>query len=147
MLRGLVFVLAVLVILAGISLVVAPGWWLAHMSAMTASPSFRLWGLAGVIFGGILILAVAAREVGLRWLMGIIGVISFVYGLVMLIDPSYVRGMVDSFLSRPAHGQIMMALTGGIVRIVLGALVFYAAAKPPSVEHIAHTGRGLPHPV
>ena len=147
MLRGLVLVLGVLVILVGVSLVIMPGWWLNMVKTSVDTSSIRLWSIAGIVFGVILLLAAAAREISMIWLMGIIGAISLVFGLVMIIEPSLFRSWTDTmFFNRPPHTQIMMAVIGGLVRIVLGALMIVAAVNRP-VRVVISRGHGLPHAV
>ena len=129
-LRRIVLLIGVLVLILGLSQVVAAQWWLRVMPSILTLPSLRINGVVDLMMGIALLAAAARREVSLRIFLLILGVLSLLGGVAMLACPAAMREAVNSFfLSRPHSSQLTMTMVSGVVRAIVGALLIYSASK------------------
>jgi hypothetical protein len=138
LIRRIVLVLGVLVVLIGLSQVLAASWWLRIMPGMMGSHGMRILGIVALLIGAVLVDAWIRRAVGLRPFVLVIGALMLVGGVVLLINPGTMNAMWASFMNRPHESQMTMTWIAGLVRAAIGALLVYAATK-------AATGGGTLH--
>ena len=129
-LRRIVLLIGVLVLILGLSQVVAAQWWLRVMPSILTLPSLRINGVVDLMMGIALLAAAARREVSLRIFVLILGVLMLVDGVAMLAWPAAMREAVNSlFLSLPHSFQLTMTMVHGVVWGIVGALLIYSASK------------------
>jgi hypothetical protein len=136
-LRRIVLPIGVLVLILGLSQVVAAQWWLRVMPSILTLPSLRIFGVVALLMGIALLAAAVRREVSLRIFVLILGVLMLLGGVAMLACPAAMREVVNSFfLSRPHSSQLIMTMVFGVVRAIVGALLICSASKieRPSVS-------------
>lgn len=131
--RGLVYVFAVIAILVGISLLIFPFWWVDTALILVNSSWYYLIAATTAIFGGVLLIAAIRRLVGLRIFVGILGAIILIVSLIYLANLDIAQNMVNALLlQRPRSYQLVIMLFGGIIRIGIGIALLYALAKTPT---------------
>ncbi|MDH7602763.1 MAG: hypothetical protein QHI38_11515, partial [Armatimonadota bacterium] len=61
--RKILAVLAILLILVGVSQIVFGRWWIRHLPKWVESPSFYVWGIVPLLFGVLLLVGVLEHAV------------------------------------------------------------------------------------
>ncbi|MCX8052502.1 MAG: hypothetical protein N3B12_01730 [Armatimonadetes bacterium] len=131
--RKILYILAVIVVLIGVSQLVFARWWLDRMPDLVHSGSFYLWGLPSVLFGVLLLIGIMERAVGLRLFMGIVSVISVIGGGTVLARPDSARRAIDWLLLDRSYGfQIFEIWLTGLIRMAIGVSLFWALIRPES---------------
>ena len=129
-LRRIVLPIGVLVLILGLSQVVAAQWWIRVMPSILTLPSLRIFGVVDLLMGTALLAAAVRREVSLRIFVLILGVLMLLDGVARLACPAAMREAVNSFfLGRPHSSQLIMIMVRGVVRAIVGALLIYSASK------------------
>ena len=133
LLRKIILILAVLILLTGISQLVFMSWWSNVIEAFANHLALRLVGLLAVFMGGAILLGAVRRLVGLRLFMIILGAYVLASGFVLLANPGLMSDLFRTFfLNRGSAFRIMVLLFGGTVRIVVGGAMLYAVYRPPA---------------
>lgn len=145
--KRILVVVAAILILIGASQLAYARWWTGASQNMVYSRAFHLWGLAGVLLGVILLLAVVERVIGLRLFATILGIYSLGWGVVLLANPQLVRDVFSCLVWERSRGfQTFVFWSGGVIRIALGIVILYALAKAPksaaSPESLRAAGPG-----
>lgn len=126
-LRKALLVIAFVLILVGISQIALASAWLPWIRSIVGASWFYLWGLAGILLGVILLLAVMERVVGLRAFLALLALYSAAWGVVLLASPESVRGLIYALvIERPGSIQIAVVALGGVIRVILGIVLLYA---------------------
>ena len=142
LLRKIILILAVLILLTGISQLVFMSWWSNVMQAFTNLTTLRLLGLVAVFMGGAILLGAVRRLVGLRLFMGILGAYVLASGFVLLASPGLMSDLVCAlFVKRGSAFRVMILLFGGAIRIVIGGAMLYAVYRPPAQAQTPATPR------
>jgi uncharacterized protein YjeT (DUF2065 family) len=129
-LRRIMLLIGVLVLIQGLSQVVAAQLWLRVMPSILTLPSLRIFGVVALLMGIALLAAAVKREVSLRIFVLILGVLMLVDGVAMLAWPAAMREAVNSlFLSLPHSSQLTMTMVRGVGKAIVGALLIYSASK------------------
>ncbi|MGB9620343.1 MAG: hypothetical protein ACPL7K_08015 [Armatimonadota bacterium] len=129
--RKILFAVAGIIVLLGASQLVFAGWWVERVLGIVESSLFYLWGLPGLLFGVVLLIGIMDRAVGLRLFLAAVAVISIVVGGVLLAQPEFARDVLGTlFVKRSPAAQKFDLLLGGLVRIAVGAILFYALMTP-----------------
>lgn len=131
MIRIITVILALLIVLAGFSQLVVPTWWDGFTESLINSMWLRLWGVVGILIGAVLIAASMKRTIGLRLFLWVFGWLAALGGLAILINPApaavYTRAI---YLDRAPETRVVVMWLSGLLRIGLGAAIYYAVVKP-----------------
>jgi len=135
--RRIVLVLGVLVVVLGLSQVVAASWWLRIMPGIMGPHGMRILGVVALLIGIVLVDAGVKHAVGLRAFVLVIGALMLVGGVVLLVNPGMMNAFWASWMSRPHGSQMTMTWIAGLIRAVIGVLLVYAATKAatPGGQH------------
>lgn len=129
--RKILYVVAILIALLGLSQLVFTGWWIRWMPDFVRSATLYLWGLPGLILGVLVIVGILEKVVGLRLLLGAWAVLMIGSGLLLIVKPEDMRGWLYTvFLDRPPWWQVSMIWIGGLLRVLFGVILLYALARP-----------------
>ena len=133
--RRIIIILTALVVALGVSQVVAAPWWVGVVPNMVGSAWLVVFGVIGLLYGGLLLVAVAERLVGLRLFVAIIGVLSMAGGILALAGPGLVRDLANALITQRAHGfQMFVLWMSGTARVIIGLLVLWAITKRPVIQ-------------
>ncbi len=132
--RKIVLGTAIALIMIGMSQLIVSRWWLEKAHKLTDSSYLYLWGLIGVVFGILLLLAVLERVVGIRSLVAIIGLLNLSAGLALLVSPQFFRDLAYAIIFDRSPGiQVFVMFLGGLLRAIVGTLLVYAVIKHADV--------------
>ena len=133
--RKVLYVLAALVIVVGLSQFVYPGWWMQRMSEWVDASWFALLGFLALIFGVLVILGVLLHMMALRGFFLVLGLLTLIVGGVMLASPALMRDFCYAvFLNRSSGYQFVMTRVAGLARMAVGLVMLYALIKAPRRE-------------
>jgi len=137
--RKILFALAAIVVLVGASQLVFASWWLVKSRDAVDSSHFYLFGLTGVVFGLLVLIAVMEKAVGLRLFMAAIALLTMASGALVLANPAMMRGFAYSgiFDRSPEFQVLAIRLAGGLrvaIGIVMLAALFRASSPKPTAE-------------
>lgn len=131
MLRIALVIIALLLVLVGFSQIAFPRAWDGAVGSMLASPLFRLWGVISIALGLVFIAGSLNKTIELRLFLWVLGWLIAIAGLAMLINPGsaalYTRAV---FLDRSPDTKVAIMWLSGLLRIGLGAAIYYAVVKP-----------------
>jgi uncharacterized protein YjeT (DUF2065 family) len=130
-LRGIVYLLGLILIIVGISQPLLPKFWLRISQAIASSDSqLRIFGIVAVIFGVVLILASIKRAVALIPFVLALGIIALGFGVVMLVSPGSIGELMDVvFLKRPQSRQHELLWVAGGIRVIFGIMLILSVTK------------------
>ena len=135
-LRRIVLIVGALVVLIGLSQVVATSWWLGIVPSLLSVEGLRILGIAALAIGIVLTLAAMRRLVGLQPFVLALGVLMLLGGAALVITPAQMRVWAYGFfLNQPHSSRVTMTWMAGLVRAAIGVLIMYAATRPG-----VHTG-------
>ncbi|MCL5103491.1 MAG: hypothetical protein M1133_05175 [Armatimonadetes bacterium] len=130
--RRIIIILTALVVAVGVSQLVAPSWWAEIVPNMLESPWSTVFGVIALLYGGLLLVAVAERLIGLRLFVAVIGLLSMAGGIVMLAATGLAQDLVNALITNRAHGfQIIVVWVSGLARTIIGVLVLWAITERP----------------
>lgn len=133
--RRIIIILTALVVALGVSQVVAAPWWVGVLPSLMGPALLVVFGVIGLLYGGLLLVAVAERLVGLRLFVAIIGVLSMAGGILALAGPGLVRDLANALITQRVHGfQMFVLWVGGAARVIIGVLVLWAITKRPVIQ-------------
>lgn len=133
--RRIVIILNALVIIVGLSQVVAASWWADVIGNLVGSRWLVAFGVIALFYGGMLLVAVADRQVGWRLFVGIIGVISMAGAVILLAAPDLARDLISALITQRSHAfQILLISVSGLARMAIGALILFAVARRPIAQ-------------
>lgn len=129
--RKILYVVAILIVLLGLSQLVFTNWWLERVPDLIRSSRLYLWGLPGLILGVLVLVGVLEKALGLRLLLGIWAILVIGCSCLLLIQPESVRNWLYTiFMDRPHWWQMSFTWVSGLVRILLGVIILYALMRP-----------------
>lgn len=130
--RRIVAFLSVLVVIIGLSQLVAASWWADAVNRVVSSLWLVAFGIIALLYGGLLLIVVAERQIGLRLFVAIIGVLTLAGGVMMLVAPEFARDLVNAMIVQRSRGfQVFLVSASGLARMVIGLLILYAFVKRP----------------
>lgn len=145
--RKILIVLATALVLIGLSQVVFAQWWIKHLPNWIESPSFYVWGIWPLLFGVLLLLGVLEHAVGYREILAIVSILSIAGGILMLVQPQFVRDIAYAvFLNRSHSIRVVDLWVGGFARIAIGAVIILGLIRPayPARKMIPTVENGEP---
>lgn len=130
--RRILFVLAVFLVVVGVSQVIFATWWLNWFRPAIESERAYLWGLPALLFGLFLLVAVLERTIRLRAFFAILAIVSIVGGAVVLANPQLVHDAYGTLIFDRSLGFQRWVVRGaGLFRAIAGVLLIYALLAPP----------------
>jgi hypothetical protein len=133
--RKVLYVLAALVIVVGLSQFVFPDWWMERVSGWADARWFALLGLPALVFGALLILGALLNLMALRGFFLVLGLLTCVTGGVMLANPALMRDLIYAlYLNRSGGSQVVLTRMAGLVRMAVGLAMLYALITAPRRE-------------
>jgi uncharacterized membrane protein len=136
-LRKILFVLAIVVILMGLSQIVFARWWVRHLPSYIESRSFYAWGVLPLLFGVILLIGILERVVGCRPFLSIVSLLSIIGGVVVIAQPEFAKDFVSAvFLKRSYSIKLLDLWLGGLVRILIGLTILYGLLRPEPPDRL-----------
>ncbi len=145
--RKILVVLAIVVVLIGLSQVILAQWWIKHLPNWIESPSFYVWGIWPLLFGVLLLLGVLEHAVGYREILAIVSILSIVGGILVLVHPQFVRDIAHAvFLNRSHSIRLVDLWIGGFARIAIGTLIILGLiqATHPALKTVPTVENGGP---
>lgn len=143
MIKRLVVVFGGLAILAGLSQLVSASWWVDITADIVNSRLLALNGIIGVLFGALMLVALAQRLVIMRGLFAFLGIFGMATGALALLNPDMTRDLVNALMLNRTHSyQVLVVWIGGILRTVVGVLLIYAVVKSPGGLNAPQTANG-----
>lgn len=137
--RTFVGAVGAFIILAGLAEIVLPRWTISMARGLYSIDALLIIGFLAMAIGMELIAAAVTRRVGLMMFVEVIGAIFALFGLVCAISPGVISEFGQAILLHQAWGsQLVLLWTTGIIRILLGMGLLYAALRPPAVTVPAH---------
>ena len=133
--RGILYIFAVLIILLGVSQLIFPFWWVKTALSVVDPSRIYLFAVIGIILGTLLIIAAKRGLIGLRTFMYIFGLIVIVSGIIYLINPGIPRETIRAlFVDQPRGCSIGIIILSGLIRTVIGSIIIYALGRPLARE-------------
>lgn len=133
--RGILYILAVLLVMLGASQLVFASWWIGITPGLLGSSYLFAFGLIAIFFGGVLLIAAARRIIGLRAFVVVLGLLLLVSGIFILFNPRFMQDLIFAMYFNRSYGfRKFLTLASGIIRVVIGAAIFYALSKVPARE-------------
>jgi len=130
--RRIVLAFGALVALIGLSQVAAAHWWTRVLPSLMGLGHLRAYGIIILAIGIVLLMAALLRAVKLRLFVLILGLWILLAGAALLLIPAMMRDTAYAFFLNRAHGtQMTMMIVSGLVRVVIGILLVYAAGCGP----------------
>lgn len=130
--RRSVVLIGLLVVLAGLTEIILPEWSIFLAHGLFRVVPIVIAGIVGLVIGLVLLAAASRRLVGLRLFVMVVGGVAIALGLVAIAEPGLVKDLGYALLLRRSWGfQLAVLWTTGILRILLGGALVYAAMKPP----------------
>lgn len=137
-LRKIVAVIGAVVVLVGLAEIVLPAQMIALTDAMMHPVTIRVLGVLELVIGVVLLAAALRRVVGLRTYVLVLGIWLIVVAVVMFAAPYFLIDLIYAMLLNRAHSvQLGVLWASGLVRILLGSALIWAAAVPPSRSNAA----------
>lgn len=128
--------------MVGLAGIVFPARMLGLIQSLMQPAAIRLLGAGELVLGAVMIVAALRRLVGLRTFVIVLGAWVVTAGMFAFAGPEFLIDMVNAvLLLRPRGFQLTVLWASGLLRIVLGGALIWAAAMPPqaastpSVEH------------
>ncbi len=138
--RVFVLIIGILVFLAGVSELLVGHWWLGTAKGILSSPSCRWLGIIDIVIGLLVFLAADRRLVGMPDVTRLFGLTILVVGFHFVIDPYFwFRLMSASFFDRSTAVQMRFLTISGLIRVVVGTVLAYAALEPPARSTVQST--------
>lgn len=135
--RGSLYVFAILILLVGVSQLIFPFWWMNQALSLVNSSWLYVFAVIGIVMGFLLIIAAKRRLIGLRTFMYILGSIVVVFGIVFIANPGSAYDMTKAlFVDHSRNYMIGMMMLSGVIRTGLGIIIIYALSRPPASESI-----------
>lgn len=130
-LRGIVYLLGLILIIVGISQPLLPKFWLRVSHTIAGSDSqLRIFGIVAVFFGAVLLLSAVKKAIALIPFVAALGIIALGIGVVLLINPGSMRDLMDMiFLKRPQYRQHELLWIAGLVRVLFGIILILSVAR------------------
>ncbi|MCE5323819.1 TMEM43 family protein [bacterium] len=134
-LRGVVFILGLILIIVGISQPLLPKFWIRVSRGIVESESqIRVFGAVAVFFGAILLISAIKRAVAFIPYVAALGLVAFAFGIVMLINPGAMTELMGTIFSNRSEAmQYQILWIAGIIRVVFGALLLLAVTRARSL--------------
>lgn len=132
-LRVIVAIVGVLIVLTGLAELILPHRWFVGLTqGFFGSRALVITGVVEIILGLLFIGAVLAREVGLGLYVLLFGIYMAGAGIMMLLYPAHFRSIMDLlFLKQTPLGQAAILWMTGLLRIIIGVGLLYAAVMVP----------------
>lgn len=130
-LRAFVGILGIVIVLVGLMEIIAPGQIVSLSTSLMRPTAVRALGVMELVLGLLLIAAGLRRVVGLTTYVLILGSYLALLSVVLLVAPDRLIDMVHkSFLDVPPATQTIVLWLSGLLRMLLGAALFWAAMRP-----------------
>lgn len=136
--KRIVLATGALTVLAGLSQVLFAPWWIQNYPPLIATNWLAVFGVILIMIGCVTLIAALEKLVALRGLFVVLGAIELGFGILAILSPAFIRDLADAFfLKRSLGTQILGFWFGGLLRVILGALMIYAVVKAPVAEGTA----------
>lgn len=130
--RRLVGIIGLVIGLAGLTEIVFPVWALNIAAGLFHIVPMIIAGSVGAIIGIVLVIAAIRNQVGLKPFVLAFGAIVIVVSMIAIAEPGLIRDMGYALLLRRSWNfQLIVLWITGLIRMAIGGLLLYAAAKGP----------------